>query len=317
MRAVVMRTTGGPEVLVSSDVPVPAPGPGQVVLRVEAAAVSAGETRMRSGAIPMPFPLPVVFGAEAVGVVTEVGPGLDPALRGKRFVGVTGGRGSYAEYAVATLAMLAAVPDGLEPVDAVAMAAPGAMAFGLLRKAAVAAGETVLVEGGSGKIGYYLVPLAARSARVIATAGTADGRARVGALGAAVVLDHSTLDWPDRLPDKVDVAFEMVGGPVADRLLDFLTPSTGRMVVYGSLSGEPTALDGAKIRDRGLQVAGCGGPGWAAGIFGVDLPAFLAAAAHGAVARPVVEDVLPLAEAAEAHRRMEAGRLVGRIVLVP
>ncbi|TDP92144.1 quinone oxidoreductase family protein [Labedaea rhizosphaerae] len=317
MRAVVLRETGGPEVLVPAEVPVPSPGPGQVLLRVEAAAVSAGETRMRSGAIPMPFPLPVVFGAEAVGVVEAVGPGVEPAVRDRRFVGVTGGRGSYAEFAVANLAMLAAVPDGLEPTDVVAMAAPGAMAFGLARKAGLGTGETALIEGGSGKIGNYLVPLAGRSARVVATAGTAPGRDRVRALGAEVVLDHSTPDWPDRLPGKVDVVFEMVGGAVADRLLDVLTPGTGRMLVYGSLSGAPTALDAAKLRERGLRVIGCGGPGWAADIFGVDLPGFLAAAARGEVARPVIEAVLPLADAAEAHRRLEAGRLVGRVVLVP
>ncbi|WP_206793306.1 zinc-binding dehydrogenase [Amycolatopsis sp. MtRt-6] len=320
MLAVVLRGTGGPEVLVPEDLPVPAPGPGQVLLRVEAAAVSSGETMLRSGAIPMPFPFPLVLGAEAVGVVERIGEGVDPALEGTRVVAITGGRGSYAEYAAVDVAMTAAVPSGLSPTDAVAMAASGAMAFGLARKAGLAGGETVLVEGGSGKIGGYLVRRARElgATRVIATAGTAAGRDRVRALGAQVVVDHSEPDWPDLLPaEPVDVVFDMVGGAVAGRLLDVLTPSTGRILLYGTLSGAPAVVDSAKIRERGLQVVGCGGPGWAAGIFGVDYPEFLAAAGRGDVPRPAIDAVLPLADAAEAHRRLEAGRTSGRILLVP
>jgi NADPH2:quinone reductase len=320
MRAVVMHGTGGPEVLVPEDLPVPAPGPGQVLLRIEAAAVSAGETMMRSGVIPVPFPFPLVLGAEAVGVVEEVGEGVDPAVKGERVVAITGGRGSYAEYAAVAAAMMTAVPDGLPATDAVAMAASGAMAFALARKAGVRGGDTVLVEGGSGKIGGYLVPWARDlgAGRVIATAGTAAGRDRVAALGAQSVVDHSDPDWPDQLAGgTIDVVFDMVGGVVAGRLLDVLTPSTGRILLYGTLSGEPAVIDSTKIRERGLQVVGCGGPGWAADIFAVDYPQFLAAAARGEVARPAIEAVLPLADAAEAHRRLEAGRLSGRILLVP
>lgn len=324
MRTVVMHGTGGPEVLVPDRVPVPAPGPGQVLLRIEAAAVSTGETLMRSGAIPMPFPFPLVLGAEAAGVVEEVGAGVDPAVKGTRVVAITGGRGSYAEYAAVNAAMMTAVPDGLPATDAVAMAASGAMAFGLPRKAGLRGGETVLVEGGSGKIGGYLVPRARDlgAERIIATAGTAAGRDRVRDLGADLVIDHTDPDWPDRLSEElaggtVDVVFDMVGGALASRLLDVLTPSTGRMLLYGTLSGEPAVIDSAKIRERGLHIVGCGGPGWAADIFGLDYPEFLAAAGRGEVARPAIDAVLPLTDAAEAHRRLEAGRTSGRILLVP
>jgi NADPH2:quinone reductase len=323
MRAVVMDRTGGPEVLVLAELPIPVPVPGQVLLRVEAAAVSAGEALLRSGAIPLPFPLPLVLGAEVAGVVEQVGPDVDAALVGRRVVGVTGGRGSYAEWVAVAAAAVAVVPDGLASTDAVAMAASGAMAFALARKAALRAGETVLVEGGSGKIGGYLVPRARQlGARVVATAGTPAGRDRVRYLGADLVLDHSDPDWPDRLADElagdtVDVAFDVVGGAVAGRLLDVLTPSTGRLLLYGTLSGEPAALDAARIRERGLQVVGCGGPGWFADVLGVDCPDFLAAAGRGEVPPLAVDAVLPLADAAEAHRRLDAGRTAGRILLVP
>lgn len=323
MRAVVMHAAGGPEVLVPAEIPVPEPEPGQVLVRIEAAAISTGEARMRSGAIPLPFPFPVVPGAEAAGIVEAVGEGADPALAGRRVVAITGGRGCYAEYAAVDAAKTIAVPEGLSALDAVAMAAPGAMAFGLTRKAGLRQGETVLVEGGSGNIGHHLVPRARAlgAARVIATAGTADGRDRVHDLGADLVVDHSDPDWPDRLSgdladSTVDVVFDMVGGVVAGRLLDILTPSTGRMLMYGTLSGAPAALDPAKLLERGLQVIGCGGPGWAAGIFGVDCPEFFVAAGRGDVTPPAIK-VFPLAEAAEAHRRLEAGRAPGRILLVP
>ncbi|MFE3172818.1 zinc-binding alcohol dehydrogenase family protein [Amycolatopsis sp. NPDC059090] len=319
MRAVVLHRTGGPEVLVPENIPRPEPGPGQVLLRIEAAAVSTGETKMRSGAVQVPFALPAVLGAEAAGVVEEVGEGVDSPPRGATVVGITGGRGSYAEYAVVDAAMTTAVPDGLSGADAVAMAAPGAMAFGLTRKAGVQPGETVLVEGGSGAIGGYLVPRARElGARVIATAGTPDGRERVRRLGADQVLDHTDPDWPDGLGEgTVDVVFELAGGEVAGRLLDSLAPGAGRMLMYGSLTGDPGGFDSAKIRERGLQVAGCAGPAWATGIFGVSYPEFLAAAGRGEVPRPAIEARLPLADAAEAHRRLEKGRVSGRILLVP
>src|SRR5437763_12444662 len=105
-----MKATGGPEVLTPVELPIPTPGQGQLVLRVEYAAVSSGETRMRSGAVAMPFPFPVVIGAEAAGVVEAVGEDVDAALVGKRVVAITGGRGSYAEYAVANASMARTIP---------------------------------------------------------------------------------------------------------------------------------------------------------------------------------------------------------------
>lgn len=307
MRAVVMTAVGGPEVLTLSDVPMPSAGPGQVLVRTEAIGVSAGEARMRSGVYPMPVPPPVVFGAEAAGVVEAVGDGVDPELVGVRVTFVTGGVGSYAEYVAVAAANLVRVPDGMSAIDAVASTAAGAVAFALLHKAQVAAGETVLVEGGSGKVGGYLVRHAReRGARVVATA------SRPAGVTADVVLDHGNPDWPDDLP-AIDVAFELVGGATAGRVLESLTPSTGRMYVYGSLSGAPPVVDGTTVFRRGVQVAGCAGPGWFQQVLGVHSVEFLAAAAAGRTHLQPVEAVLPLSEAAEAHRRIGTGR----IVLVP
>ena len=323
MRAVVLQATGGPEMLVPAEVPEPTAGPGQVLVRTEAIAVSRGEAMMRSGAIPLPYPLPAVIGAEAAGVVEEVGEGADPGLAGARVTMVTGGAGSYAEFIAVAAGMTVRVPDGLSAVDAVAVAAPGAMALGLLERGAVRRGENVLIEGGSGAAGGYLVGLARElgAARIIATAGTPAGREQVLGLGADAVLDHGDPHWPGGIPAALDggtpdVAFDAAGGDAAGRVLDLLTPSSGRIVCYGTLSGAPPALDPATVLSRGLRVTGCGGPGWFRQVLGVHFPEALERAARGEL-QPRIGAVLPLADAAEAHRRI-AGRLVtGRIVLVP
>ncbi len=322
MRAVVLQATGGPEMLVPAEVPRPKAGPGQVLVRTEAIAVSRGETMMRSGAIPLPFPLPAVIGAEAVGIVEDVGEGADPGLAGARVAMVTGGAGSYAEFIAVGAGMTVRVPDGLDAVSAVAVAAPGAMALGLLDRARARSGESLLVEGGSGAAGGYLVALARElgAGRIIATAGTPGGRDQVLGLGADVALDHADPDWPGGLAavldgGALDVAFDAAGGAAAGRVLDLLTPSSGRMVCYGMLSGAPPALDLATVLRGGLQIIGCGGPGWFRQVLGVHYPEALDRAARGGI-EPRIGAVLPLADAAEAHRRI-ADRAAGRIVLVP
>lgn len=318
MRAVVLRATGDPDMLVPDEVPVPAIGPGQVLVRTEAIGVSSGETRLRAGMYPLPVPPPVVFGAEAAGVVERLGDGVDPALAGARLVFVTGGVGSYAEFVAVDLARATRIPDGLSSADAVASGAPGAVAMALLHTARLGGDETVLVEGGSGKVGGYLVRYARErgAGRVVATAGTEAGRDRVRALGADVVLDHNDPKWTDELRD-VDVVFEAIGGDVAGRVLGALTPGTGRTLLYGTLSGKPAALDMATVSGRGLRVVGCGGPVWFKDVLGVHSPEFLALAARGDSYLQPIEVVLPLAEAAEAHRRVESGTTNGRILLTP
>jgi NADPH:quinone reductase len=323
MRAVVLQATGGPEMLVPAEVPEPKAGPGQVLVRTEAIAVSRGETMMRSGAIPLPYALPAVIGAEAAGIVEDVGEGADPGLAGARVTMVTGGVGSYAEFIAVDAGMAVRVPDGLSAAEAVAVAAPGAMALGLLDRAAARGGETLLIEGGSGAAGGYVVSFARElgAGRIIATAGTHAGREQVRELGADVALDHADPGWPSGLPaaldgGTLDVAFDAAGGAAAGRVLDLLTPSSGRMVCYGMLSGAPPALDLATVLGRGLQVIGCGGPGWFRQILGVHYPEILGRAARGEV-QPRIGAVLPLAEAPDAHRRIAGRSARGRIVLVP
>ncbi|MEV4010813.1 zinc-binding dehydrogenase [Nonomuraea angiospora] len=317
MRAIVLPEKGGPERLEVADLPRPRPGEGQILIRTQAVGVSYAETQIRAGTLPFPLPLPAVIGAEAAGEVVEVGEGVDGKLLGSTIVGVTGGLGAYAEYAVLPAAMTAPVPDGVTPDQALAAGAPGALALALLHKARLAGGETVLVEAGSSSVGTYLVRHAKEfgAGRVIATAGSAAKRDRTAELGADLVLDHGPTGWPDELPG-VDVAFEAIGGTTARRVLDHLTPGPGRMLFYGMLTGEPAAVTAADLMERGVTLTGCSGPGWAGEVFGTHYPAMLDRLASG---RSVayIDRTLPLEEAAQAHRLLESRAVTGRILLVP
>ncbi|MEU4231863.1 zinc-binding dehydrogenase [Nonomuraea sp. NPDC026600] len=317
MRAIVVHELGGPEVLKAEDWPEPKAGEGQLVIRTQAIGVSYAETQMRTGVFPLPVPLPTVFGAEAAGVVTEVGAGVDEALVGTTIAGVTGGIGSYAEYAAVPASLICPVPEGVSPVDAVAAAAPGAIALALLHRAGLKGGETVLVEAGASSVGTYLLRHAKEfgAERVIATAGAEAKRERARQMGADEVIDHREPGWPGELPD-VDVVFESIGGASAKAVLDHLTPGSGRMLCYGSLSGEPAAVGAADLWARGVTIVGCGGPVWGAEVFGVHYPEMLARVADGR-SRAYVEATLPLESAAEAHRRLEGRTALGRIVLIP
>ncbi|MFG1708245.1 zinc-binding alcohol dehydrogenase family protein [Nonomuraea sp. M3C6] len=317
MRAIVLTETGGPEQLKVTDLPRPRPGEGQVLIRAQAIGVSYAETRIRAGALPFPLSLPAVIGAEAAGEVLEVGEGVDRDLLGSTLVGVTGGVGSYAEYVALPAALTCPVPDGVAPAEALAAAAPGAIALALLHRARLDGGETVLVEAGTSSVGSYLVRHAKEfgAGRVIATASSDARRDRAATMGADLVIDHRSPEWPGELPD-VDVVFESVGGASARRVLDHLTPGSGRMLYYGLLSGEPAAVTAADLMERGVTIIGCSGPGWSGEVFGTHFPAMLARLASGR-SSAYIDRTLPLEEAAEAHRLVENRAAEGRILLIP
>ncbi|ETK35781.1 quinone oxidoreductase family protein [Microbispora sp. ATCC PTA-5024] len=322
MRAIVMHEPGGPEVLRPEEVPEPSPGPGQVVIRVEAAGVGYADTLLRARGFPLPVPLPAVFGFEAAGTVTETGDGVDPALVGTRVVTLRlgGDGGTYAEYARAEADSLTVVPEPVTPSDAVAVAVQGAVALTLVREARLTGNETVLVEVAAGGVGAYLTQLAPAmgAGRVVATAGSAGKRRQAEDLGADLVLDHTDPGWTDRVAEEggtLDVVFESIGGASAGRLLDAMTPGTGRMLLYGVLDGPPAVAPIDLLR-RGLTLAGCGGlTGWALRVQEARAEV-LEMLAAGRL-RPWVDSVLPLEEAAAAHRRIEERAASGKIVLVP
>lgn len=317
MRAIMVHETGGPEVLTLTEVPEPAAGPGQVVIRTEAIGVSYTEASLRAGAYPMPVPLPAVYGVEAAGVVTATGDGVDPALAGRRVVVLSTAMGCYAEYVAVPADAIAEIPDPITSADAVAVANFGAVALCALRMANLTGEETVLVEAAAGGAGGYLTQLAHHlgAKRVIGTAG---GRVKgdyAHSIGADEVVDHTDPEWPATLePGSVDVVFESIGGDTTAKLLPSLRPGTGRILAYGFLTGAPaiTALD---LMSNGGTLTGCGGPLWFERVQAARADVFtLVADGH---LTPRIDTVLPLAEAAEAHRRFDTRAAIGKIILTP
>ncbi|UGT43053.1 zinc-binding dehydrogenase [Nocardia yamanashiensis] len=322
MRAILLTATGGPDVLVPGEVPAPRPGAGEVLVRSEAIPVLYPETMLRSGAFPIPLDKPFVFGTQAVGIVAEIGAGVDSAWIGQRVMLGSNAFGTYAELVCVPVDGIVAVPQALSPEDAAAVSMSGSVALPLLERAALTGTETVLVEAGATGIGGYLVQLAKEfgAARVIATAGGQEKGDRARELGADEVIDHRAADWPQRLAEvlagtTVDVVFDSIGGESASALLDLVTPLRGRMLSYGWLSGAPAQISAMDVIGRGLTLVGCAGPAWLAGVAAARA-AVLERAATGGLT--VLSDLrLPLEQAAEAHRRLDERAALGTIVLRP
>lgn len=315
MRAVWLREFGGPEVLVPGTAPDPAPGPGQVLVDVAHANITFVETMFRAtGFGPFDAELPLIPGNGVGGTITELGPGVDPALAGRVVVTATGGTGGYAERVVVDRSAPVPVPPGLALDAAVALMADGRTALMLVRAAGLRRGDRVLVEAAAGGVGSLLVQLAGRAgATVVAAAG---GPAKVATLTAGnldVVVDYRQPGWTDRVRDAVgavDVVFDGVGGPLAREAFDLLDPG-GRMLSFGLAGGTWADIPAEAATARGVTLLSPRpGPD--------ELRALTEAAlAEGAAGRlrPLIGQRFPLDRAADAHAAIEARQTVGKTLL--
>lgn len=318
MRAVVMREFGPPEVLRPEDVPDPSAGPGEVVIGVEFASVTFVETQVRAGRPPsaaMLPGLPAILGNGVGGTVIKAAPGAGPGGVGRRVVAALGGRGGYAEQAVAPAAGLIDVPDGVGLRDATALLADGRTALGLIGLARPEAGDTVLVEAAAGGVGTLLVQLArAAGARVVALAGQEHKLAVARDLGADLAIDYTDEHWAARVRQaagKVDIVFDGVGGDIGLAAFGLLGAG-GRFCPFGMASGRfaPVAPDLA--RERGVAVLR-GAPPDADRIRALS-EAALTEAAGGRI-HPVIGQEFALARAAAAHQAIESRATTGKTLL--
>ena len=320
MKAVVIRTFGDPDGMEVVDVPVPVPAPGQVQIATEAIGVGGVDAVIRRGTLAAyGFRAGHLLGSEVAGRVAAVGEGVDASWVGQRVWAFTGLSGGYAEQAVAAVEDVLALPDDLTGADAVTLGGSGVVAHFALERARLTPGETVLVRGAAGSIGITAVQLAARrgaSAVAVATS-SVDRGARLRDLGATHVLDRTGEGGPDA-PVGFDVVIDIVGGPRLPLLLDKLNPN-GRFVAVGLVGGPPPADFGMRLMDafrKSLSFATFSSDT----VPGPDRQSVrssqFADAARGDL-RTVVHEVLPLDQAALAHRRMDAGEVFGRVVLAP
>src|SRR5689334_5724164 len=215
MKAIVAHEFGGPEVLKYEDAPRPQPKENEVLVRVIAAGVNPVDTYVRSGHFGTPT-LPVIPGRDIAGIVEETGPSATQFKKGDAVYGNVN-NGGYAEYAVAAEKNIALKPVSLDFIQAAAVPVAARTAWNaLIETAHLGAGQTVLIQGGSGGVGSFAIQIAKeRGAKVYATASTAN-QDLLKELGADVVIDYTKQKFEDVVKD-VDVVLEAAGRETLDR----------------------------------------------------------------------------------------------------
>lgn len=319
-----IRAYGGPEAMAVEEVAIGAPGPGQVLVRQHAVGINFIDVYHRKGVFPIPA-LPGAVGVEAAGVIEAVGPDVDRLSPGDRVAYAGPPIGAYASARLMPARSLVRIPDSLPFDQAAAIMLKGMTVHMLVtRVRRLAAGDTVLVHAAAGGLGSLLCQWAsALGARVIGTVGSEAKIEAAARVGCDAVIVHRQQDFVaeiKRLTDGagVDAVYEGMGGDVLTRSLDCLKPF-GTAVNLGQV-GEPlgTIPLGSLGPQRSLSVA-------VPGVFAhlrtlPDLQAgadsLFAMVTSGCV-RPEIGTRLPLADAAEAHRRLEAGQTTGSLVLLP
>lgn len=322
MKAIRVYEAGGPEVLRYEDVPDPQPGPGEARVKIEAAGLNYIDTYYRTGLYATPFPF--TPGSEAAGVVDAVGPDVTGIKPGDR-VAYCLTLGAYAEYAIVPAAKLVPVPDSLSTEVAAALILQGMTAHYLtISTYPLKSSDVALVHAAGGATGQLLVQLAKRSgAGVIGTAGSEEKAALARQAGADAVIMYETEDFEAEVKrltqgHGVDVVYDSVGLTTFAKSLNCLRPR-GLMALFGQSSGPVPPIDlqilnqkgslfvtrptlGHYIASRSELISRAG-----------DI--FMWAVSSELAVR--IDRVLPLSEAAEAHRLLQSRQTAGKVLLLP
>lgn len=330
MKAAFINQTGSPEVITYGDLPDPKPTRRQCLIKVGAVDVNPIDTYVRSGSIPQKLSFPFILGRDVAGTVVETGAGVKQFKPGDRVwatgQGVEGRQGTFAEFATVDERWLNPTPAGVNDEDVVALSLVGITAhLGLVRDAKVNALEVLFVNGGSGGVGSSVVQIAKiLGARVITTAGS-DEKARIcRELGADLVINYKTQDVDaairDFAPKGVNVWWETLREPDFERTVPLLA-MRGRMIIMAGRDARPTLPVGP------FYVKDCSLHGFA--MFNATVREMRSAAnsinrwlTEGKL-KARIDRVLPLSQAAEAHRLQEAstiqksGALSGKLILKP
>jgi NADPH:quinone reductase-like Zn-dependent oxidoreductase len=302
MKAVRIHEYGGPEVLQLEEVPVPEPGEGQVLVRVRAAGVNPIDWKLRQGYRSVP--LPETMGIDFSGVIEAIGSGVTEFAAGDEVCGeIADESGSYAEYALAEAAHIAAKPPTLDFILAAALPLASLTAWqALFDSASVKRGDRVLIHAAAGGVGGFAVQLAKwKGAYVV---GTASGQSIefVKTLGADEVIDYTTTPFEERLRD-IDMVLDTIGGQTQERSFQVLKPNGILVSLVQPPSQEKAAAQGvcAVIMRQKAN--------------GQELKQILALVTGGKIKIPV-QTILPLEEARKAHEMSQSGHTRGKIVLV-
>jgi NADPH2:quinone reductase len=323
MTAIAIRTPGGPEVLTPQPRPVPTPGAGEILVKVAAAGVNRPDVMQRLGQYPPPPGAPDIPGLEIAGEIVACGSGVTRWKIGDQVMALVVG-GGYAEYCLAHESHALPVPSGLSLVEAAAIPETFFTVWhNAFERGRLAAGETMLIHGGTSGIGTTAIQLAkAFGARAITTAGTAEKCAACRKLGADVAINYKTEDFVAATKKATDgrgadVVLDIVGGDyiernyeaaaVEGRILQIAFQSAPRATVdFRRLMLKRLTHTGSTLRARAIADKAA----IARAIEAKVLPLI----GPGRVA-PVIDSTFALAQAAAAHSRMDSSQHIGKIVL--
>ena len=257
MRAIQIKTTGGPEVMELVELPTPKPGAGQVLVKIEASGVNFIDTYLREGRYPAE--LPFIPGQEAAGTVVALGGGVSGFAVGDR-VAWNGTRGTYAEFACAPADDLLRIPDGISFLQAAAVLLQGLTAHYLSHDTyAIRAGEAVLIHAGAGGVGLLLTQMAKRlGARVLTTVSTEQKAELSRAAGADKVILYTIESFVEEVKRQTDgdglpVVYDSVGKTTFEDSLKCLRPR-GLLALYGASSGAVPAMDPIRLMAGSLYL---------------------------------------------------------------
>ncbi|MEU6242436.1 NAD(P)H-quinone oxidoreductase [Streptomyces sp. NPDC047024] len=317
MKAVSIKEPGGPEVLEWTDVEDPTPGVGEVVVDVVASALNRADVMQRWGLYPVPPGTSPYPGLEVSGRISALGEGVTGWRVGDEVCALLTG-GGYAQKVAVPAGQLLPVPEGIDLVDAAGL--PEAVATvwsNIVMTAGLKKGETFLIHGGAGGVGTMAIQIAkALGARVVTTVGSPEKAARARELGADITIDYRTEDFVAHGP--YDVVLDVVGGSYLERNVRSLAPD-GRLVVIGLQDGLEASLNLAELVFKRASVHGTTlrtrSREQKAAIVAQVRDEVWPLIESGAV-RLVVDRRLSMSQAAEAHRLMEEGGHIGKIILV-
>ena len=321
MKAVRIHEFGGLEVLRWEDTDEPKPRSGQVVIKVESSGVNYADIMRRQGNYPGPD-LPATLGLEAAGAITELGEGVTGLSVGQRVMAM--GPQGNAEYVAVNANYVFPYPETLDPVQAGGMPIVFLTSYHLLKtRGQVQPGDTVLIQAGASGVGTVAIQLAkAWGARVITTASTQEKLDLARSLGADVTINYTEQDFEEVVKaetggDGVQLVLECVGGPVLEKSVRCVA-SYGRLITFGNASGTPAALPASDIFGNNRTVIGFSMGRSPQGR--LDHPAAMAELfpllAQGK-ARLIVDRVIPMSDAGQAHQHLSNRGSRGKVILTP
>jgi putative PIG3 family NAD(P)H quinone oxidoreductase len=323
MKAMTFTQTGPPEVFEATELPRPVAGPGQVVIRVAAAGVNRSDVMERGGGF-YPAKEQTLVGLECSGTIDDVGEGVGSWRVGDRVCALLN-QGGYAEFVVAEAAQLLPVPPGVSLIEAAGIVEVAATVLSNFRIGGLRAGSTLLVHGGAGGIGTMAIQLGrALDATVITTAGTDEKVVRCLELGANAAINYRTEDFVRRVLDETqdrgsDMVLDNMGASHLARNIEALAIG-GHIVIIGFQGGTEVQLDLWRLWQRRGAVHTTAlrtRPLAEKAAIIADVRSVVWPLLEQRRVVPVIDSVLPLCRAADAHRLMEASGHVGKILLVP